>query len=247
MARFGANGETAEEMHTALGFGGQTVENVADNYYEILAKYANSSILKIANILYIADNYELQNDYRDIVTEKLFASTENVDFGETQKTADNINRWVELKTNNLIKNLIQPGAIPSNTALFLLSAIYFKGKWRIPFDPKKTSQKDFFISDKDSVKVDMMFKKGNFRGARIWGLDATILELPYKNCDLSMLIILPHKRDGLAELEENLRNVQLESLTKELRPMINAYVHLPKFKAELELNLSGILKNVSCQ
>ena len=42
------------------------------------------------------------------------------------------------------------------TALFLVNAVYFKDKWRLPFKTEHTFAGTFHISKEESVKCDMM-------------------------------------------------------------------------------------------
>ena len=49
-----------------------------------------------------------------------------MNFGDSEAAADTINKWVEDRTRNKIKDLIQPDMINEDTRLILVNAIYFK-------------------------------------------------------------------------------------------------------------------------
>ncbi|KAL5015474.1 hypothetical protein ScPMuIL_009744 [Solemya velum] len=69
------------------------------------------------------------------------------------------------------------------------------------FNPMFTKKMPFHITQSDTVSVDMMMKKKNFKHGVMKELGFSFLELPYKGNDLSMMILLPDKKDGLPALE----------------------------------------------
>ncbi|XP_059225535.1 antichymotrypsin-2 isoform X5 [Stomoxys calcitrans] len=243
MARMGAAGDTAAEMDKSVGFTAANEEALADNYHSILAAYQDSNILKIANKIYIMKNYETKYKFNELLTKKFFSGAENIDFGESQKAANTINGWVESKTNNLIKDLVSSDSLNSDTRLVLLNAIHFKGEWVHPFPEHGTREKDFYLDETNTVKVQMMHISENFRYGEFPELDATALEMPYKNSDLSMLVILPNSRTGLAALEEKLKTTSLHDLTSKMYST-KVIVDMPKFKAEFSAELKDVLTNL---
>ena len=134
--------------------------------------------------------------------------------------------------------------ITPSTALVVVNAIYFKGDWAEKFDQEKTSKQLFHVTSSRTVQVDMMFKhfkKTKF--GRIDELDCSALELPYKGGELSMLILLPNKKDGLSTLEKNINANQLMSISSSMYPG-NVDVSLPKFKLESTFKLNDCLKEL---
>lgn len=67
--------------------------------------------------------------------------------------------------------------------------------------------------------------------------------MPYKDSDLSMLIILPNERDGLADLEKALGNKDLSDITKNMYKT-EVIVDIPKFKIEYEIELKTVLSKL---
>lgn len=244
MARMGAAGDTAIEMDKGMGLTVQNEESLANNYHNILTQYENSNILKIANKIYVMKNYEVKEKFNELLTKKFFSTVDSIDFGQNVQAAKTINTWVESKTNNLIKDLVSPNVLDDDTRLVLVNAIHFKGEWAHPFPEYGTKEKDFYLDETNSVKVSMMHISERFRYGEFPELDAKALEMPYKNSDLSMLIILPNSRTGLVDLEEKLKSVSLHDLTSKMSSY-KVNVDMPKFKAEFEMELSDVLKSVS--
>lgn len=244
MARMGAEGNTALEMDQGLALAVQNPEDMAKNYHSILAVYENSPILKIANKIYVMQGYEIQEKFNELLTKKFFSSVDPINFANNAAAAQTINSWVEGKTNNLIKDLISPQALSADTRLVLVNAIHFKGEWVYQFPEHNTRERDFYLDETTTTKVQMMRTTERFRYGEFPDLDATALEMPYKDSDLSMLIILPNSRTGLVDLEEKLKNVSLPDLTQRMYST-KVIVDMPKFKAEFEVELTEPLKKVS--
>ena len=130
-------------------------------------------------------------------------NAQNVDFiGHTEDARLTINKWVEDMTNNRIKDLIPAGALNSMTRLVLTNAVYFKGTWKVQFDPKKTLEANFHTGEGTTVQTPMMMR-GDENAVFPYAdtSEAQILELPYDGNDLSMLVILP-KENQSAALEQ---------------------------------------------
>lgn len=87
----------------------------------------------------------------------------------------------------------------------------------------------------------MMHMKGHFRHADVF--DGQALELPYKGDNVSMLILLPDRRDGLADFEENLSLERLSTIQNELYET-KVIISLPKFKFEYSKDLSEDFQNM---
>ena len=57
----------------------------------------------------------------------------------------------------MIKDLLSPSDVDSNTMIALCSALHFKGSWENPFGAP--FEDDFHLSESSSVKTQMMQKK----------------------------------------------------------------------------------------
>lgn len=243
MARLGALGETADQMDRGLNLRSHNTESLANNFHSVLAEYENNNILKIANKMYIMKDFEVQDNFKELLTHKFLSSAENIDFTEKSKAAATINSWVASTTNDRIKNIISSKDLSEKTRLILLNAIHFKGEWKHAFPEYATVNQNFYTSDSNRVMVPMMRLTATFRYGEISSLDATILEMPYKDSDLSMLIILPNARNGLKELRTKLKFTSLQYIIDNLYST-KVIVSMPKFKAEFDVELNGILEKV---
>lgn len=156
LALMGAGGQTAEEIVKGLKFGKSDHPAIAEAFEKLIAPLQNSSMLKIANKVYVKNSYHLKESYKAIATKQFHSETDELDFGQAASSAHIINHWVENRTNNLIKDLISEDSLGEDTRLVLVNAIYFKGFWEHQFDVQATFKQPFFNTETDSVDVDMM-------------------------------------------------------------------------------------------
>lgn len=241
---FGASGKTKDEMLSGLKYPiGYSDTTVAKHFEQFTENVRKTNGLKIANKIYLMKGYSTKQSFRDIAVKSFNSDAQDLDFTKSQQSADTINAWVEDQTNNKIKNLIASDSLDADTRMVLVNAIYFKGFWTYQFDPKATYRAPFFLNENDSVDVDFMRVKKHFKYGFVEKLDATALELPYKDSDISMLILLPNKRTGLAELEGKLTTVDLSEITSTMYSQ-EVNVEIPKFKIEFDIELNEPLRKV---
>ena len=159
-----------------------------------------------------------------------------VDFrNDTEGARRRINGWVEGKTNKKIEDLFPKGLITNSTRLVLVNAIYFKGDWSVPFPTAATQPEDFMIPGEPAFKVPMMNHKlvANYTEDK----DFQLAQFMYKDNEVSMVVILPKKKDGLPEVEKKLSAKVLAQTLALARPAL-LQMRLPKFKITEALKLN---------
>src|SRR5262245_8080949 len=155
--------------------------------------------LSIANALWGQQGQSWKEDFLKLTRTHYGAGLREVNFaGATEEARQTINAWVEQQTNDKIKELLQKGIIDSMTRLVLTNAIYFKGDWAAQFDKKATREDAFHLSAAKQAKTPMMNRSAAYR--LFEDRELQVLDLPYKNSELSMFVILPRKVDGLSEV-----------------------------------------------
>ena len=118
---------------------------------------------------------------------------------------------------------------------------YFKGFWELKFKPKRTREKDFYVTPNTATKVQMMSQKGRFKYAKLQ--DLRVLELPYKDSTIVMQIILPDKNVDISVIENKV-DVTLTSFA-DLGSRKQVTLKLPKFKIVQEIDLKQSLVEVN--
>ncbi|XP_023172122.2 antichymotrypsin-2-like [Drosophila hydei] len=245
MLRMGVkdDSETSRQLDAGLKFSSTDVNELADGFHNALKYYQHYNVLRMANKVYIMDSYNLLQSFSEVLTQKFLSTPEHIDFRNAKKSADTINGWVEAQTNNLLKDLVSSDSFSSETRLVLINALYFKGEWNSKFNEKNTVSEDFFVDAKNNSQVSMMNTTHDYPYAELSNLDAKVLRMTYKDTELSMLIILPNKKDGLQDLEKDLKSTTLESIISELE-QVKVSVKLPKFKTEFAMELTPVFKSL---
>ncbi|XP_073813460.1 serpin 55B [Musca autumnalis] len=243
LAFAGAKEETADEIATAMKYVSNFPPEVAETFQFVLEKYKDSELLKIANKIYVQEGQEIKEDYAAATKEHYHAEADSVNFAENEAAAEKINTWVEEKTEGKITNLITPDCLDETTRLVLLNAMHFKGEWEKKFDESQTEEDDFWIAEEEAVKVNYMNQKEKFGYGYFEEYNCTALEMPYKDSDLSMFVMLPQEREGLKDLAEKLKEVNLVDLAEKMNTE-EVVVKFPKFKVDYSIELSDILKEM---
>ncbi|CAH2075171.1 unnamed protein product, partial [Iphiclides podalirius] len=239
-----SEGDSHDEILRAIGLPDDNSTKSVFSYMNKKFRSVKGVDLRMANKIYVANGYDLNDDYAAVSRETFQSDIKSVDFTNSGKTSEEINAWVEDQTNHRIKDLVDPGTLSGNTRAVLVNAVYFKGMWKDPFNKIFTRQSDFHVSGEKTVKIPMMYRKGNFNYGESADLGAKILEIPYEGSESAFYVILPDKIDGIMELENKLKDPSV--LDNSLKNLFDVEVeaYIPKFKIETTINLKEILQKI---
>lgn len=251
LAANGAKNETLYEITDVT----QTGELYQFNSYakDLINKYKDNNIITLD----IANSVWLNSDNSSKTFHSLYLSQLSEYYGADTFTVKNmdavskINSWVKDKTKGKISEIIDN---PDFEAA-LINAIYFKGKWKLPFDEKNTKKDIFHNYDGTETETDFMNQTANFQ----YYSDDTveILKLPYEyripvtdergqikeyksydNLQTSMYILVSPEEEfyPVKTLEDIITGNMLKSERIKLS--------MPKFKIEFSIGLSEILQSM---
>jgi len=243
MTYAGAKGETEAEMAGVLHFT-LPQKRLHSGFAALISQLSDPKTkrpyqLSVANRLWGQKGYRFLKPFLDATRENYGAGLKEVDFiRNTEGARLTINRWVEEKTQEKIKDLLAKGVLNRLTRLVLTNAIYFKGNWKTQFDEKNTREAPFAVKPGEKISVPMMHIEARFKFAQL--PDLQVLEMPYSGDDLTMLVLLPKEVDGLAELEKALTVGKLKEWTGRLRTR-KVSVFLPKFTMTCKFELNKVL------
>ncbi|HMQ16232.1 MAG TPA: serpin family protein, partial [Phycisphaerae bacterium] len=243
MTYAGARGDTAREMARTLRFN-LPPDRLHAAFSGVMARLRPPADqprvqLHVANALWPDRKYAFLPEFFSLVETHYGAATQGVDFaGATEEARQTINAWVAQRTANLITELLKRGDLDGLTVLVLTNAIYFKADWLTQFDPKDTREGDFHVAAGKHVRAPLMSLTSRLPYAELDGAQA--LELPYVGEKLSMLLLLPRERGGLAALEKTLSLTLIVKIAGELAPR-RVQVTLPRFKTRFRTDLAEVL------
>lgn len=243
MAYEGARGQTADEIADVLNFpaDNQTRLGMMKAYQEVFNRENTAHELSTANAYWLKNNEQLNEVYRAAIESYYIAHGEKLDFArDPAGSAETINAWVEEQTNGNIKDLLDPGLITPFTYLILTNAVYFKSDWKYQFNETATQNRTFHLDGNQDIEVETMHMHDEEIALNYSeNNDAQLLQLPYKNGELSMYILLP-KGNSIASMESDLDKEYLDTLMDDLSPE-EVDLYIPKFKFEQKYTLNQML------
>jgi len=226
-ARAGTHQQMASVLHLSM-----PDDQLQAGYAALLAQTratpAKRYKLEVANALWGQQGIRFESSFTDAVSKYFGGGFNLMDFAHNPDASRlKINQWVEDKTAQKIRNLLQEPDITTSTRLVLTNAIYFKGDWAYKFDKEATETLPFTVRPGKVVNVPMMEQQHYFPFAEDGEMQ--IIELPYAGNDLSLLAILPA---GDAEkFGATLTLAKLRALRSRMYEQ-KVNVFLPRFKFE---------------
>ena len=192
--------------------------------------------ISIANSIWYRQGIAFNPDFLERNRSFFEAEIASLDFSSPQAT-EMINEWVNTNTNGKIEKIVD--RINPQTLLFLINAIYFKGNWQDEFDPSRTRQGIFHLSNGSEQRVQMMRREGEYPYLRGENFEAT--SLPYGDGQMSMYIFLPDRNSNLNKFMRTLNEANWEDWLSQFQDRQQEMV-LPRFKLEYEVRLNDTLE-----
>ncbi|MGI6621896.1 MAG: serpin family protein [Clostridiaceae bacterium] len=243
----GAEGYTKEAMEDTLGFKGidrALVNESFKNLFAHIKKLDKKIELNIANSIWIRKGQQINKDFINNNEQKFNARVSSLDFSDPA-SADIINKWINEETRGKIEKMVSPPIDPG-VVMYLINAIYFKGKWTNQFNPNNTRDWIFQSYDEGEQTVEMMSRKDEYEFIR--GKDFKAIRLPYGNGKTSMNIILPDEGVDINEFINKFDRKDWYSIRSSLKETEDVEVKIPKFKMEYGIkNLNDSLKSLGME
>lgn len=166
----------------------------------IFQAVSNEYSVNFGTKLYVDQDTSIVQRFGAIASHYYLADVENLNFDNSQQSAQIINKWIADVTKGHIKDLVSEDSV-ANSVVLLINALYFEGTWRFGFNKSLTAP--FHGTDK---KVDKSFMEqtGNFYYFNSKKLNAKILRLPYNGRKFSMFVILPNEGVALDSVVDRL-------------------------------------------
>ena len=191
--------------------------------------------LEIANSLWTQAGAPIKPAFISDCQKSYQAEVAAVDF-KSPATVKKINDWVSQGTHGKITSLFDPPLSP-DLRLILVDAIYFKGNWEKPFDPKLTRDQPFTLRGGQTAPHPRMSRKERMRYLESAGFQA--VALPYSGRQVSLYVFLP--KENLDKFLPDLTPENWEQWMPQFR-LREGTLELPRFKLENQYELTGELK-----
>lgn len=199
--------------------------------------------MNFINLLYIDNHFKLIENFVQNAQKCFDARTSNVDF---QKKSDptrlDINEYVLEHSEYKIRNLFPPGALDSDDRIVMINALHLAAEWAVynPFINGRTYSRLFYPpNNAPGVEVPMMSLEATFRYYE--EPDIQVLGIDYKNRELTLFLLLPTNREGLAQIERTMDAKELNRLMNAVQDA-KVFATIPKFAISYRLRLRDMLK-----
>ncbi|MDR6224473.1 serpin family protein [Desmospora profundinema] len=236
----GADQETRSAMVQALQVQDLTLEdlNRSNAALQSVLQQADPDVkVTLAHSLWGREGTLFRPDFLERNEAYYDARVTELDF-QDPGASDTINEWVRKETEGKIGPIID-GNIDPDTFLFLINAIYFKGKWSTPFDEAATTDQDFHLPDGTTRTVPMMVQSGELDYYK--GDNFEAVRLPYGNKQFEMTVFLPDEGISLERFYKQLNADHWKKWMAGFETTAGT-IQLPRFELEYEKTLNGALK-----
>jgi serine protease inhibitor len=237
MTETGAGGETKSAMRRALALPADvSPEDVNKSTVRLMKKLRawRGAELTIANALWVDVRATIAPEFTRVCEEVYEAAVRALDLNEPS-AAMAINQWVAEKTRGKIPDMVTPEAIADLPAV-ITNAIYFKGRFRDPFNKKATEPKPFHLANGGEKLVPMMRQRGLDRAYQ-FGKRFEAAVLGYEGSAINLYMLLPAK--GVSP-EEVLTKESLADLFVQQEP-VELDLSMPRFTMDFTSRLNAPL------
>ncbi|MDR3686380.1 MAG: serpin family protein [Coriobacteriia bacterium] len=241
MLQTGARGTSAAQMRRVLHTSDLDPSTAQQSYADLLVRLGQSEKgkLAIANSLWTGQKVPIEQSFIDTDRKYFGAEARSVDLG-SRSAMDEINTWVAKNTGGKIPTILD-SPLPPYTASVLLNATYFLDMWETPFDKAGTQDADFHLAGGSTIKAKLMQVHDSFEHTKTADYEA--IRLPYKDSDVSMIVVLPSKTSSLAGLVGSLDASSFAGLGRSMETG-DGTLRLPRVETTWGAELAGTLKRL---
>jgi len=164
------------------------------------------------------------------------AEVATLDF-DSPEAPRRINDWASRNTKGRITEMVQ-GPLDGSLIMYLMNAVYFKGRWQDEFQPRTTRPRTFHAPGGD-VQRPMMTRTGSYGYLQAEGMQG--VRLPYRGGRFAMYVLLPPAGQTLEQFRTALTPDAWRTWVPQFQPR-EVNVTIPRFRMSLESRLNDPLK-----
>lgn len=194
------------------------------------------------NVVMDANLLLINKKYKDEINKNYISKIEknyDAEIKYSNVTPNNINKWVDNKTNHMIPTLVD--SVNPETMIEVINAISMKDSWDSEFDCKNTHTSEFNAIDGSIINTIMMVSNDaqyieNDTAKGIIKKYKTYKNDNHKKVNLEFVAIMPN--DGIDSYIENFSNEEFRNLlsTKDKYKNEDVSLKLPRFKYNYDFN-----------
>ena len=237
MTALGAKGETQAEMSKVLG--SIDAVDAARYLYALKKELDGNERIKIAlaNSLWMRENaVSVEEDFlknsRDFYDADAFYAKFD------KETLNDINSWIEEKTDGMIKDMLSE--IPESTVMYLINALCFEGEWVEKYQSFSVREGEFASYSGEKREASLMYSEEQYY---LSDGEASGFIKPYSDTRYGFVALLP---DEGMDVYDYAKSLTAENFSAMLSGKERAHVNaaIPEFKYEYEDSLRNELKSL---
>lgn len=238
--KVGASGSTRKEINDFLSVPSSADKDFIKLYNKTMdgSTIGATNQLCIANAVWVKDNIHINDFFVKAIEKDYSAETFTFNVNNIDVANNSLSSWIKAKTKGKIE---YENKLSASSELNIINAIYFLSEWKDPFDSQETKQKKFFSIDKKVVDKQFMTQMNYYKYFEDKVLES--LQLPYKEDNFTMMILLPKKKYGIPEIEHKLSEAYVQNIKSSATSKL-VKATLPKFKIESLNNLKSTVASM---
>jgi serpin B len=239
LAANGARGATWRAIADALQLGEIDLAALNQANADLMRVFGQADpqvTLAVASSLWARQGVVLSPAFVERCRAVYAAEVAALDFAAPQSIAT-INAWVARQTNGKIERIVD--RIARDAVLYLLNAVYFKGLWARPFDPRLTTVGSFTPPSGPARPHPLMSQHGKYRYLETRDFQA--ISLPYGGGRIVMDVFLPAQSSSLAAFCARLSSADWGHWQSRFAE-VEGLIQLPRFRLAYEAPLNEPLR-----
>ena len=233
MAMVSNGGDDAEAIKAYWGY---DLLHINEYLYEYTGKLpvGEKYKLQLANSIWFTEDKRFTVNREFLQKMKNYYDADAYQAPFNEETRKDINQWVELKTDGMIKDILEE--IPDGV-MYLVNALAFEAEWLSTYEEPQVREGVFTKADGTKQTVDFMYDSV---GQYFEDEKATGFMRYYSGMKYAFVAMLP--KEGVAP-EEYIASLDGNALHTMLKNPVNTSVvtSIPVFEAEYDADLRSIL------
>lgn len=240
----GAKGETAEAFKNILGLSTDNSDEIARIFGGLKQRLAGS--VKVSDSIWLFRGVKPRDEFCRKTAAAFHAESRSTTGGAAAMRE--INAYIERNTSGKIPQLLRCPPSPY-TRMMAVNTLYLKAKWEQPFQAAWTKIRDFKTQTGKTVEVPFMdgqiFCAGYYKTKGL-----SVLTLPYRDCGLEMVFLLPDEDISISRIEALLSESFLWEIDRSIlhkgdpydsSVFEGVYVTIPKFEMAMRHDITQSL------
>lgn len=238
MTANGAQNNTKTEMEAVLGLPVETLNPYIGEYL-IQLPQGEKYKLTMANSIWFTDDkrFTIVDDFLQKNADYYNAEIYKTDFS-SDTALDDINQWVEEKTDGMIKNILDQ--IPEQIIMYLINALAFEAEWDETYDEGQVRENTFTTENGKSQSVELMYSEESLY---LEDENATGFIKYYDDQKYAFVAILPNEGVCVSDYVAGLTGEQVQQLLNHPR-QVHVNAAIPVFETEYDILLNNVLQNM---